>query len=147
MKINSTWQGKMKFTATDGKQSVLMDAKSPIGDDSALSPKQLMLAGICGCTAMDVVSLLKKYKQELKSLTVESDAPLTEGKQPAVFTRIDLHFIAEGAIDSTKLLEAVQLSQTKFCGVSAMVSKAVPIFYKVSLNGSQIGEGQAHFEF
>ena len=146
MKLSMQWKEKLIFTATDGRNSVTMDTKSPVGTDSALSPKQLLLAGVCGCTAMDIVSLLKKYKQSPSEFTIEADAPVVEGKQPAVFEKMELSFRLHGNLEKEKLIEAVKLSQTKFCGVSAMISKVVPITYKVFLNDTLICEDKAHFE-
>ena len=145
MKVSTQWTEKMAFkTSADGHQAS-MDAKAPLGSDSALTPKQYLIAAVCGCTGMDVVALLKKYKQPLKALEVIGDARLTEGVHPAVFKEFELVFNLDGDLDPTKVLEAVHLSQTKYCGVSAMVSKAVPISYTVFLNGSEIGKGKADF--
>ncbi len=135
----------MKFTADSGAHQVTMDAKPPFGDDSAMTPKHLLLAGIAGCTAMDVVALLKKHKQTFESFEVGVDGKLTEGVFPAVFSQINLLFKMKGAVDKSHLLESIKLSQTKFCGVTAMVSKSVPIAYIVELNGDKIGSGVADF--
>src|SRR3989344_1130438 len=144
MKTTCIWQDKMKFTASFAQHMVPMDAQAPVGSNTAASPKQLLLAGICGCTGMDIVSLLRKYKQEVKSFSIEADAPLTEA-YPAVFQYVQLIFKLDGAIDPAKALEAVELSQSKYCGVSAMVSKVVPISYVVEVNGVRVGEGKANF--
>lgn len=146
MKLECVWNEKMKFTAKAENHEVMIDTKPPIGGDTALSPKQLLLAGVCGCTGMDVVSLLKKYKQPLEAFQIEIDAPLTEGAYPIVFQTINLVFKLRGAIDPAKVLEAVKLSQTKYCAVSAMVSKAVPITYTIELNGKNIGSGHSDFK-
>lgn len=136
----------MRFTAQSGDHKVEMDTNAPIGSDTALTPKQLLVAGICGCTAMDVVALLKKHKQPLESFQVEADATPTEGVYPAVYKEIKLFFRLKGQLDESKVLESVALSQTKYCGVSAMVSKSVPISYTVELNGKNIGAGRAEFK-
>jgi putative redox protein len=145
MKIECAWNEKLKFTGSAGGHDVLMDTKPPLGTDTALSPKQLVLAGMCGCTGMDVVSLLRKSKQPLEAFSIEAEAPLTEGSHPVVFDHVQLVFKAKGAVDGVKLMEAIRLSQSRYCGVSAMVSKAVPITYKVELNGESIGSGKADF--
>jgi putative redox protein len=146
MKLQCTWQEKMRFSAQADGHQIEMDALAPIGSDSALTPKQLVVAGVCGCTAMDVVALLKKYKQPLDSFSVEAEATMTDGSYPVVFKEIRLIFKLEGTLDAAKVLEAITLSQTKFCAVSAMLSKAVPILYSVELNGRNIGEGHADFK-
>jgi len=145
MKLTCTWNQKMKFTADSDGYSVAMDAKSPVGDSSAMTPKQLVLAGVCGCTAMDVAALLKKYKQPVETFVVDAQATHTEGVHPTVFKEIKLLFKLTGSIEAAKILEAVQLSQTKYCGVSAMISKTAPILYEVELNGAIIGAGRAAF--
>ena len=145
MKITTRWNDKMTFTASDGAHSTQMDTRSPIGSDSALTPKQLVVAGLAGCTAMDVVALLKKHKQSIESFEVETEVEKSSGGYPEVFTSALLTFRLKGAIDPARAIEAVMLSQTKYCGVSAMLSKAFPIRYRIELNGEGIGEGQAHF--
>jgi len=145
MNLRCTWNEKMIFTADASGHQVQMDTKSPLGSDSAMTPKQFLVAGVCGCTAMDVVSLLKKFKQPLESLVVDAEATATTGVYPEIYQNIHLVFRAKGRVEPTKLIEAVTLSQTKYCGVSAMVSKAVPITYDIELNDQKIGSGQANF--
>lgn len=122
-----------------------MDAKPPFGDGSALSPKQLALAAIAGCTGVDITGLMRKYKQEMTGFKIDADAPVSQG-HPAVFTEVQLDFYFEGKIESAKAMEAVILSQTKYCGVSAMMAKNCPIRYRVHLNGEKIGDGVAKFD-
>ncbi len=145
MQIVCRWQEGMKFTGTDSKHPVSMDAKKPFGAESAMSPKDLVICGLCGCTAMDVVGLMKKHKQTIEEFEVTADVTMTEKVHPLVFERIELLFTLKGAIEPAILLESILLSQSKFCGVSAMLSKAVPIHYSVSLNGETIGSGKADF--
>lgn len=144
MKISSAWAGGMAFTATDGQNEVRMDAPSPLGGGTALSPKQLCLASICGCTALDVVAWLKKHRAAATSVRVEADAPVKSG-YPAVFEKVTLDFLVEGELDPKLVQEAVVLSQTKYCGVSAMIEKSCPIYYRVHLNGRLLHEGRAAF--
>lgn len=146
MKLRCTWNEAMKFTAEADGHRISMDAKTPIGGDTAMTPKHLLLAGICGCTAMDVIALLKKHKQPFETLEVDADTDLSVGVFPAVFTEVRLIFRLKGAVDPMRFLEAVNLSQTKYCGVTAMVSKSVPITYNVELNGNRIGSGRADFD-
>jgi len=145
MKITTRWNEKMTFTASDGAHSAQMDTRSPVGSDSALTPKQLVVAGLAGCTAMDVVALLKKHQQPLESFEVDTEVEKSSGGFPEVFTSALLTFRLKGAIDPSRAIEAVSLSQTRYCGVSAMLSKAFPIRYRIELNGQRIGEGAAEF--
>lgn len=146
MKSVLKWKESMKFSATCDNNTVDMDAKSPIGQGSAMTPKELVATGLGGCTAMDVIALLKKHKQPFEGLQVDVDIETSKGSHPMVFLKADIYFRATGAIDKNILIEAVKLSQTKFCGVSAMLVKAFPINYFVILNNEQVDSGQAHFE-
>lgn len=135
----------MRFTAEVENHSVPMDTKPPIGDDTGITPKQMLIAAICGCTGMDVVSLLKKYNQPLSKFEIEAEASVTEGIHPVVFKDVRLVFKLEGSLEKEKVLEAITLSQTKYCSVSAMLSKSFPIRYTVQLNSESIGAGSAQF--
>lgn len=145
MKIHLNWTDSMKFEASADNNTVGMDAKSPIGQGSAMTPKELIGAGLAGCTAMDVVALFKKHKQDVKSFDITVDIETTKGVYPAVFTKATLTYIAHGKIDPEIYKEAVVSSQTKYCGVSAMLTKAFPIDYRVLLDDALILEGNAHF--
>lgn len=146
MKNVLNWSKEMRFEAVADGNSVAMDAKSPIGKGSAQTPKELMAAGLGGCTAMDVVAFLKKEKQALSELNVEVEVETSKSGYPVVFTHALISFNATGVLDPQILLKAVELSQTKYCGVSAMLAKAFPIEYVVRLNGEEIGRGRADFK-
>jgi putative redox protein len=146
MKVDLVWSDKMMFEARAGEHTVAVDARAPIGANRGMAPKELLLSALASCTAMDVVALLKKHKQKLESFNVGVEAPISEGGYPKRFTRADLVFHAQGEIEPNILLDSVKASQTMFCGVSAMLSRAFPIAYKIVLNGTQIGSGEATFE-
>ncbi len=146
MKTVLLWQDGMVFNATAGEHVIKMGAKPPFGKDTAATPKELVAMGLGGCTAMDVIALLKKYKQQPKTFRINVDIQTSTVGQPAVFTKASIEYSVEGPVESDKLIEAVQLSQTKYCGVSAMLSKAFPIEYTIVLNGEPIGNGYAKFE-
>jgi putative redox protein len=134
----------MKFTAVAGEQSAPIDAPAPLGDGSALSPKQLLLAAICGCTGIDVAARMRKLRQNLTALSIEAEAPKREGK-PATFDSVTLDFFFEGEVDEAVAIEAVRASQSEDCGVSAMVAAHCPIHYRVHLNGHLAHTGTASF--
>src|ERR1035437_8940267 len=123
MKTNVSWTNNMNFEGQCDQNKVSMDAKAPLGKAEGFTPKELVAIGISGCTAMDVIALLKKFKQEVKKFDVESLVEKSSSGFPEVFTNIHLTFKAEGNIDKEKYIEAVTLSQTKYCGVSAMLVK------------------------
>ncbi|MGA7741023.1 MAG: OsmC family protein [Polyangia bacterium] len=144
MRAKLIWKENLQFAAEADGHTVLMDAKPPVGRGTAQTPKQLLLAALCGCTAMDVASLLRKQRQKVKSFEVTAEASIRTGN-PAVFTAIDLSFRIEGAVDPALASEATRLSQTRFCAISAMLSRAVPIRYEVLVNGASAGRGEAQF--
>ena len=145
MQTKLIWKEHLQFSAEADGHPVLMDAKPPVGRGTAQTPKQLLLAALCGCTAMDVASLMRKHRQGMQRFEVTAEASAKEGVHPVVFTAIDLAFHIEGAVDPAIALEAVRLSQTRYCAVSAMLSQAVPIRYEVLVNGVSAGRGQAQF--
>ncbi len=146
MKTAVIWQDGMEFNGRTDNHVVAMDAKSPIGKGKAPTPKELVALGLGGCTAMDVIALLKKYRQLPKTFRVDVDVEASVGGNPVVFEKAVLNFIVDGEVEKEKLLEAVRLSQSKYCGVSAMLAEALPIDYLVTLNGQEIGKGSADFE-
>ena len=139
------WKENLQFAAEADGHTVLMDAKPPVGQGKAQTPKQLLLAALCGCTAMDVASLMRKQRQDMKRFEVTAEATVRAGVYPAVFTAVDLAFRIEGAVDPALAVEAARLSQTRFCAISAMLSRAVPIRYQVLVNGTAVGSGEAQF--
>ncbi|WII71189.1 OsmC family protein [Bdellovibrio sp. 22V] len=109
------------------------------------SPKELLLAALCGCTGTDVIDLLKKFAVEYSRLELEARADLTD-THPKVFKRIDLRYSLTSATEKKEsLLEAVKRSTHQYSGTAAMLSKACPIEYKIFLNEELIGNGVAEF--
>lgn len=142
------WQAPMAFRANVRGHEFFTDAKKESGGSNlGPNPKELLLTAICGCTGMDVVSLLKKFKEPFWNCEVSAESELTQG-QPSVFKEIHLKFIIDGEenlnIDNVK--KAVDLSMTRYCGVSAMVFRVSPIKYHIMMNGKEIGQGQADFK-
>jgi len=119
--------------------------KTSGGDDSGPSPKELVLAGIIGCTGIDAVSILEKMRQPLVDLKISSQAEKAAGEL-GVFGEVTLQYFFTGSeLDASKVKRAVDLSMTKYCGVSAMIAEIAPIKYEIFLNGNSLGQGQAHF--
>ena len=144
MKIHARWESKMRFTAQAGENTTPMDAPPPIGSGSALSPKQLLLAAVCGCTGIDVAARMRKHKQALTALTIEAEAPKRNGR-PSTFDSVTLDYHFSGEVEERVAIEAVVASQSQECGVSAMVAAHCPVHYRVHLNGHLAHEGTARF--
>jgi putative redox protein len=95
------------------------------------SPMEAVLMALCGCTSVDVVSILKKKRQTIEGLRVSAVAEQAP-QPPRVFTRIKLTYAVSGSQLSRKAVEdAVSLSKHKYCSVSLMLEKAVPIEYEI----------------
>jgi putative redox protein len=125
------WAGKMSFIGKAGSNHLVpMDSGPEFGgESSATKPMEMLLIGLGGCTGMDVVSLLKKMRQDFAGIEVNITADRAE-EHPNVYTKIDLEYVIYGpGIDEEKVKRAVELSQEKYCGVSAMLRKSCPVNY------------------
>jgi len=97
---------------------------------TAASPMELVLIGLCGCTAYDVVSILQKKREPLKSLEVRAHAERASDP-PSVFTEIRLTYRIGGKVSEKAAEDAVRLSEEKYCSVAAMLRKSAKISYEI----------------
>jgi len=133
LKVTTKHLEKMVFESTNGNLAVKMDANLQFGgDNQGMTPKEFVLAGLCGCTGMDVVAILKKMKVSFESFNLEAEAD-TSKEEPIVFTEIRLKYLFTGNPDREKIEKAVNLSQEKYCGVSAMLRKNCPVKWEIVL--------------
>jgi len=125
MQANVKWvEGNTYIGRSNSNHNVVFDAGS---DGAAPSPMEMVLMSVGGCSSVDVVSILKKTKQEFSSVDVQLTAERAE-TAPRVFTKINLHFVVTGNNVSEKHLErAVSLSAEKYCSVALMLDKTVEI--------------------
>jgi putative redox protein len=126
------WQGKMAFSGNgDGAARVALDAPAAAGGaGNGFRPKELLLTGLAGCTAMDVVSILRKMQCEPAAFRVEVSAEESE-EHPKVFTAFHLKYVVKGAVPEEKLIKAIALSQERYCGVTAMYRSFAPVTHEV----------------
>lgn len=127
-KIFIDWQGDMAFEADIDGQKVMIDASPEVGgSDKGPRPKPLMLVALAGCTGMDVVSILKKMRVELDGLRVWVEAEQTE-EHPKHYSSMKVIYEFKGKdLPMDKLEKAVSLSEERYCGVSAVYKKAMPV--------------------
>jgi putative redox protein len=124
-------QGMHFMGILDGYEVPIDADKSVGGEGRGPKPKGLMLTALAGCTAMDVISILRKMKIEPDSFSVEAEADLTDD-HPKVFKAIRIVYRLRGkGIEREKVRKAIELSQEKYCGVSAMLKMAAPIEYEI----------------
>jgi putative redox protein len=121
-------QEGMRFTAmgSDGVAAALDSSPEHGGNNAGLRPMELMLASLGGCTAMDVLSILRKKRQDVTAYMIEVSGVQTD-QPPRVFTEISIRHIVEGNVSEDALKHAIELSETKYCPAYAMLSKAASI--------------------
>ncbi|NNF01068.1 MAG: OsmC family protein [Bacteroidia bacterium] len=130
--VHTVWKEKLAFEShIDGKHIFKMDTAGELGDDSAASPKKVLLSSLAGCTGMDVVSLLNKMRVPFTGLEIDVDADLGDD-HPRVYQEIRLKYKVYGEdLDRSKVEKAISLSKEKYCGISAMLEKNCPIKYQI----------------
>lgn len=126
--VSTRWLENMAFETEVNGHSLVIDAESVSGGENrGPRPKPLMLAALGGCTAMDVVAILKKMRVELAGLNVTVEGDLTE-EYPKHFYKIHVIYEFSGKdLPMDKLKKAVELSEEKYCGVTAVYRKALEI--------------------
>jgi putative redox protein len=118
--VSTIYNNGMSFNSSINNHKVAMDSHDDGGHDTGPSPKRLMLASLAGCTGMDVVSILQKMKVIFTDFSIDIDASLTE-EHPKIYNHVKLTYkIKLAEKDRPKMQKAVNLSQDKYCGVSAM---------------------------
>lgn len=129
MKARIKWaQGAMFIGESGSGHAVVMDGPEEHGGRNlGIRPMEMMLLGMGGCTAFDVMHILQKSRQDVVDCVAELDATRAE-TDPKVFTKIHVHFIVTGNDLSEKHVKrAVELSAEKYCSASIMLSKSVDI--------------------
>ena len=141
--IETQWMGKMQFNAIVNGHTIIMDAPERVGgEDNGPIPKPFILTALSGCTGMDIVSLLHKAQTEVKDLDIKVTGELSK-TAPIQYVAIHLSYIFNGdEAFKEAALQAVNDSQEKYCGVSSMLKKALPVTWEVSYNGISIFNNQ-----
>ncbi len=120
--VNITWVEDMQFVAQgETGHAIVMDAAEESGGhNSAARPMEVLLMGVLGCTAMDVISILKKKRQDVKGLKIFATGDRAS-EHPKYFTKIHLEYVAYGDVDLEALERSAQLSEDKYCSAIATV--------------------------
>lgn len=134
IKVEVQHRYNMAFEARVNNHKLVMDADSTVGgNDEGPRPKPLLLASLGGCTGMDVVSILKKMRIEPEYFNMVIEAEQTE-EHPKVYSSIHITYEFRGNnLDPEKLHKAVELSQERYCGVSAMLKKATDLSFEIKI--------------
>lgn len=128
IEARALWTNKDRFVgeATSG-HALVVDTGA---EKSASSPVELLLIGLCACTASDVVGILRKKREPFTSLEVHAKAERSE-EVPKVFTSIRLIYRVAGNVTHKAMEDAVRLSKDKYCSVSAMLGKVAKIEFEI----------------
>jgi putative redox protein len=137
--LETQWMGKMQFNALVNGHTIIMDGPEKVGgEDNGPIPKPFVLVALSGCTGMDVVSILRKSKKEVKDFSIMVDGEISKS-HPIEYTSIHIvyDFTGDPAVKE-EALAAVTASQEQFCGVSSMLKKIIPVTWDVLYNGKII---------
>ncbi len=97
------------------------------GSNKGMRPMQLMLVSAGSCSSIDIITILKKQRQPLADIGVEVTAEREQGKVPALFTKIHLHFRLKGNLEEDKVKRAVELSMEKYCSAVKILEKTAEV--------------------
>ena len=122
------WTDKDRYVgAASSRHSIVMDTAA---EKTANTPMELVLLALCGCTASDVVGILRKKREPFTGLEVRAEAERAD-PHPAVYTSIHLTYLVRGHVSQKAVEDAVRLSKEKYCSVSAMLEKTAKITYTI----------------
>jgi putative redox protein len=109
------------------RHAVVMDTAT---EKTAATPMELVLIALCGCTASDIVGILRKKREPFTTMEVRAEGERASG-YPAVYTEIKLTYRVGGEVSAKAMQDAVRLSKEKYCSVSAMLEKTAKITYTI----------------
>jgi putative redox protein len=135
MDAKVSWKNNLSFKGTADTGFFLpLDADIKVGGtNDGFKPMELILLGLVGCTAMDVISILQKKRQQVTAFQVTAHAERAED-HPKVFTKVLLEFLVTGTdVDKQAVERAIELSETKYCPAQAMLSHTVTIHSKYTI--------------
>ena len=124
---------QMEATNEDGNAVTLDGSPAIGGHNSGMRPMQLLLAGIAGCSAIDIISILRKQRQPLDDIKITVNGEREADKVPSLFTDIHLHYDLFGDLDEQKVERAIKLSVEQYCSVGKMLEKTATITHDYSI--------------
>jgi putative redox protein len=143
MKARIKWVQDVTFVGESGSgHSVVMDgAPDAGGRNLGIRPMEMVLLGLGGCSAFDVMLILKRGREAVTDCVVDLDAERAE-TDPKIFTKIVMHYTVTGrSLDRKKVERAVQLSAEKYCSASAIIAKTAQITHTIDIVDSTLATG------
>lgn len=128
--IVAEWQGGLAFQGKNPAGAVVQ--MGSLDGTPGVSPMEMILIGLAGCTGMDVVSILEKKQQDVRGLQIVVRGNRAE-THPRVYTEIEVEYRVRGDVDAVAVERAIALSEEKYCSVSAMLARAVKISTRYSI--------------
>ena len=118
--------GDFGFEARDSKGHIVRMDSSPEtgGQEFGIRPMQMLLMGLGGCSGIDIVSILKKQRQQVDGFRMFIEADRQKGKEPSLWDSVNIVFELKGDIDPDRANKACQLSMDKYCSVAATLREA-----------------------
>lgn len=145
LEASAEWQGGLEYRIRAGNHFLTTDAPEVYGGkDRGPKPTHMLLAGIMGCTGMDVALLLDKMRVPVTTIGLDSSADVAPD-DPHVFRSIELNYRFAGdglGGHEGRILNAVRLSREKYCCVSIMLGSFCPISHHIFINGVEVGQGE-----
>jgi putative redox protein len=148
MKVTAQWKQNMIFTGMpDSGYPVQMDADDYFGGTkSGVRPMEMVALGLAGCTGMDVLSILRKKRQQITAFEVQVNAPRSP-EYPKVFTSALITYIVTGKnVEQAAVLRSIELSITKYCPVQFMLAQAFPMELHYEIYEEE-GDGTRRLKF
>ena len=133
-KVTAKWLNNMAFEAEVNGHKIILDAEPEVGGENrGPRPKPFMLTALGGCTAMDVISILKKMRVEIDNFNVHVEGNLTD-EHPKQFYKMHVIYEFTGKdLPMDKLKKAVELSEQRYCGVSSVYRKAMKLTSEIKI--------------
>jgi putative redox protein len=128
--VRVRWAGNRQFVGWDEVgHGLVMDSKAQYkGEGTGVRPLELVLYALAGCTAMDVISVLEKKRQDVRELEIEVEAIQREDDFPKIYTHIGLHYVVTGAgVTEAVVARSIELSEDKYCSVRGMLGPQVTV--------------------
>ena len=145
MNAKVDWKGRMSFTgsADSGFEIPLGSSPEVGGDNDGFRPMELMAISLAGCTAMDVISILKKKRQEVSDFQVKVETERSD-QHPKVFTSAVIEYHVSGnGISESAVSRAMELSADAYCPAQAMIGKIIPLSLKYFIyEGEKFGDAK-----
>lgn len=142
MEAKVTWKGRLTFEAvSDSGFPVHLDTDEAVGgNNNGIRPMELMAMSLAGCTAMDVISILEKKRQQVTGFEVRVQADRAS-EHPKVFTHAVIEYHVTGhQVDEAAVVRAIELSATRYCPAQGMLARVMPIELRYKIYEDENGE-------